>query len=250
MKKNQTPTLYQQGRKFDSQFDKLSFKKSFWLVFSAIVVVQVAQFALTVSYGFDLKKFPSEFYLYAEIGTIIWFVALVLIVIYDLRIQNISLEKVFNFDFSITKERIPQIIKYFSACAIFVFLISFLTTETELQLEHKTTTTIVLTFITTVLMAPICEEMVFRGYLYTSMFSSFKRKRERMVVNAMLFACAHVFLIEFIVGATIPYYIFVLGYLLAKLYEESRSIIPCILLHSLNNSLVFGIDLVKSNHLI
>ena len=233
----------------DSQINKLNFKRSFWLIFSAIVVMQVAQFLLTASYGFDLEKFPPEFYLYAEIGSIIWFIALVIIVIYDMRIQNMPFGKIFNFDISIAKERTPQVIKYFAGCALFVLAVSFLTTGTELQLEYQTTTTIFLTLITTVILAPICEEMVFRGYLYTSMFSSFKRKRERMIVNAMLFAGAHVFLIEFIVGATVPYYIFVLGYLLAKLYEESRSVMPCIILHSLNNSMVFGIDIIKSSYL-
>ena len=71
-----------------------------------------------------------------------------------------------------------------------------------------------------------------------------------MVVNAMLFACAHVLLVEFIWGAAIPYYIFALGYLIAKLYEESRSIGPCIILHGLNNGLVFCIDLVKMNYFL
>jgi len=37
----------------------------------------------------------------------------------------------------------------------------------------------------------------------------------------------------------------VLGYLIAKLYQDSRSVLPGIALHVLNNALVAGIDLIK-----
>lgn len=215
-------------------------------MFAAIAALQIYNFLLAAYYGFDVQNFPPEFYLHSNLGGIVWFIALLVCVIYDLRVHEIPPMKVFNFDLFITKKWIPKILKYFSGCGVFVLAISFLTTQTELRLEYQTSITIFFTFIITVMVAPICEEIAFRGYLYTAMFPSFKRKKERMVVNAMLFACAHVFLIEFVVGANIPYYIFILGYLLAKLYEESRSIIPCILLHSLNNSLVFCIDLIKT----
>lgn len=230
-------------------FERLNFKKSFWLIFTAIATIQIYNFSLAAYYGFDFKKFPQEFYLKSELGGIVWFIALLIVVIYDLQCQKIPPGEVFNFDLSITKKWLPKILKYFSGCTAFVVTMSFVTSETELHLEYKTDITIFLTFITVVILAPICEEMAFRGYLYTAMFSRFKRKKERMVVNAMLFACAHVLLIEFIFGANIPYYIFILGYLLAKLYEESRSVIPCILLHSLNNGLVFCIDIIKTFYL-
>jgi hypothetical protein len=79
------------------------------------------------------------------------------------------------------------------------------------------------------------------------MFNHFKRKKERIVVNAMLFSAAHVFLITFFIGAEIPYYIFVLGYFLAKLYENHYTLIPCIILHSINNLIVLMIETVRMN---
>ena len=82
-----------------------------------------------------------------------------------------------------------------------------------------------------------------------AMLSKFKRKKERIIVNAMFFSAAHVFLFEFLIGATVPFYIFILGFFLAKLYEEYRSVLPCILLHFLNNALVFAIDFAKVKHL-
>ena len=77
------------------------------------------------------------------------------------------------------------------------------------------------------------------------MLGTFKRKRERLVVNAMLFAAAHVFIVFFLLGASVPYYIFILGYLLASLYEETRSILPSVALHFLNNAFVLAIDVYK-----
>lgn len=227
------------------RYRTLRFKNTFWIVFVGVLIIQIYSFTLATLYGFNVNNFPHEYFLYHEIGGIVWFFLFVGMAIYDIRSRGIKLNKLFRFDFKLNKKLITQIVKYFFGCAAFILTISFITIETELKLEYQTQFTIALTFITAVILAPICEEMIFRGYLYSSMFSTFKRKKERMVVNAMIFAGAHVFLISFFVGATVPYYIFVIGYLLAKLYEETRSVIPCIVLHSLNNGLVFGIDVLK-----
>ena len=91
----------------------------------------------------------------------------------------------------------------------------------ELGLDSHTEEVQALTFLVIIVVSPIVEEMIFRGYLYSAMIPAFKREKERMVVNAMLFAGAHVFLAAFLLGALVPYYIFVLGFLLARLYEIS-----------------------------
>ena len=151
----------------------------------------------------------------------------------------------YKIDFEILKRHLPQTLKYFAGTAIFVILLSFISPETELQLEEQRTAIIILMLLTATVIAPVCEELVFRGYLYSAMIPVFKREKERLVVNAMLFASAHVFLIAFALGETVPYYIFILGYFIAKLYEDSKSVLPGILLHLLNNSLVAIIDLIK-----
>ena len=223
---------------------RLNFSRSFWIILSGIATLQVFELILAAYYGVD-RDFSTDYYVIQNIGGAIWSIAFVMVVVGDLRRNSILLQTVFRLDLSIATLRIGDVLKYFLGCSIFVIVMSFLFPENELHLEHQTSSTILMIFISVVVIAPICEELIFRGYLYTSMLSGFKRKRERMVVNAMLFACAHVFLIQLLVQATIPFYIFILGYLLAKLYEESRSVIPCILLHGLNNGLIFGLEFAK-----
>lgn len=248
--KNAAPpdnTASQTGEIVQLEFPQLNFNHSFWIVFAGIAVGQIYGLILAAAYGFDLEKLPPDYYWYSEGGGIIWYFGFLTMVIYDLRRLEIPAKKLFNINYPVLQERILQVLKYFLGCAIFVIASSFLSKESELNLENQTPPLILLAFVTTVITAPLFEEMIFRGYLYTAMFTSFKRKKERMVVNAMLFAAAHVFLVSFILGAEIPYYIFVIGYLLARLYEETRSIMPGILLHALNNLLVFGLEILKMN---
>ena len=225
---------------------KLTFKRSFSIIFALIVLNQAFSLVLALHYGFDIDVYPPEFYLVTEIGGVIWFIMLAATVTYDLHHHDMSIGGVFNFDLSVLRSYSGKTLKYFLGCAIFVVAMSSVNSETELQLQNQSLLTLIMTFLTTVIMAPIVEEMAFRGYLYQSMYETFTRKKERLVVNAMLFSAAHVFLVQFLIGATVPYYIFVLGYLLALLYEESRSILPCISLHGLNNVLVFAIDSIKT----
>jgi len=180
-----------------------------------------------------------------EVISITWYVLSIILIHYSFTNQGLNPWLFYKIDLELLKKHLPQTLKYFTGTAIFVILLSLISSETELQLEEQNSTLIVLMIVTATIIAPVCEEMVFRGYLYSSMIPVFKRDRERLVVNAMLFAAAHVFFIVFALGGTVPYYIFVLGYLIAKLYQDSKSILPCILLHVLNNSLVAVIDLIK-----
>jgi len=226
----------------------LSFKNAFWWIFGIIVFIQIFQFISTLIYGIDGDEIPPEFMLYSEFMAIIWYILSVFIINNNIHSQKCKSSDLYNFDFPVLMRYLPDTIKYFIGTAVFVLLLSFISAETELQLENQPITVLLLSFLVTVIIAPIAEEIMFRGYLYSSMLSTFKRKKERLVVNAMIFSAAHVFFVSFILGADIPYYIFVLGYLIALLYENSRSILPCIVLHALNNGLVFTIDIIKLNY--
>ncbi len=223
----------------------LNFNRAILLVALAIFTSQLYSLVLSSAYSMTSEGLPEEYYFYSEIGVIAWYVLLLGIVLWDVRSQALLPVNLFRFDFSHLWAYLNTVLGSFGGCAVAVLFLSTLSKETESGLEYQTTLLRGLSFLTTVILAPIFEELIFRGYLYTSMLTAFKRERERLVVNAMLFAAAHVFLAEFLLGAEIPYYIFVLGYLLAKLYERSRSVLPCILLHSLNNGLVFAIDMAK-----
>ena len=80
--------------------------------------------------------------------------------------------------------------------------------------------------------APICEEVCFRGMLFAGI-------RERMpsfaaaLVSGLIFGALHA-----TTGVTAVPPLVVLGAVLALLYERTGSIVPGILLHMLNNSIV------------
>jgi membrane protease YdiL (CAAX protease family) len=79
--------------------------------------------------------------------------------------------------------------------------------------------------------APIAEEIFFRGYLYAGLRSRLGLGWG-LVLSALLFAVLHV-----IPGVIPP--IFLLGLILATVYEYSGSLWPAILLHSAINTLAF-----------
>ena len=88
------------------------------------------------------------------------------------------------------------------------------------------------------LLAPVCEEFFFRGFCFTALRRSFG-----LVVGAVLtgavFGLIHA-------GGTEPEFLVplgVLGALLCLLYWRTGSIIPCMVLHALNNSIALGVAL-------
>lgn len=84
----------------------------------------------------------------------------------------------------------------------------------------------------TVVVTPFIEEVYFRGFLFKGLLLHHK-PWIAYVVSALLFALLHPPL-----AAVIQ--VFIVGLLLAYTLKETRSIWPCVLIHALNNALVFG----------
>jgi membrane protease YdiL (CAAX protease family) len=83
--------------------------------------------------------------------------------------------------------------------------------------------------------APVCEELFFRGYLFGAL-----RRHGLLVaagVTGLAFGLAHV--LSSPIGFIVP--LAGLGVLLCLLYERTGSLYPCIALHALNNSVAFGV---------
>jgi membrane protease YdiL (CAAX protease family) len=88
-----------------------------------------------------------------------------------------------------------------------------------------------LSFIALVLIPPIIEEVVFRGFV----FPAFARRWgvwAGAITSSILFGLAHL-------QGNVGVYTVVLGLLLCLMYVKLRSIVPGILLHMLNNYLAF-----------
>ena len=86
-------------------------------------------------------------------------------------------------------------------------------------------------------LAPIAEELFFRGFCFTAL-----RRRLGMLPAAaatgIIFGAIHLGGTE--VEFVVPLMVF--GFMLCLLYVWTKSIVPCIVLHALNNSLALGVS--------
>jgi membrane protease YdiL (CAAX protease family) len=94
-------------------------------------------------------------------------------------------------------------------------------------------------FITAGILAPLFEEVVFRGFLLPSL-TRYLSVGEAIIVSSLLFAIAHLSLSE-ILPLT------VLGIVLGVVYTRSRNLLSAILLHSLwNSATLLGLFILAS----
>ena len=87
----------------------------------------------------------------------------------------------------------------------------------------------------TCVIAPICEEFLFRGFIFTAL-SSWRGPWPAALITGLLFGGVHA-------GSApavdlLP--LAALGFGLCLLYRYTGSLYPCMIAHSLNNSLAFG----------
>jgi uncharacterized protein len=100
---------------------------------------------------------------------------------------------------------------------------------------NEGTALLLLSALLTCVVAPICEEFLFRGFIFQAL-SSWRGPWPAAVLTGLLFGGVHA-------GSApavdlVPLAAF--GFGLCLLYRYSRSLYPCIAAHSLNNSLAFG----------
>jgi membrane protease YdiL (CAAX protease family) len=100
---------------------------------------------------------------------------------------------------------------------------------------NETTSLLVLSAALTCVIAPICEEFLFRGYVFTAL-RGWRGTWPAAVITGLVFGGVH--------AGSAPALDLVplaaLGFGLCVLYRYSGSLYPCIVAHSLNNSLAFA----------
>ncbi len=101
----------------------------------------------------------------------------------------------------------------------------------EMVLSSKNSWALFILFLTTVLLAPLFEEFVFRGTLLPVLVNQ-QGRFIGVVISALIFALAHLS-----VGEMPP--LFVLGIGLALLRLSSGRLLPCMIMHSLWNGVTF-----------
>jgi membrane protease YdiL (CAAX protease family) len=84
-------------------------------------------------------------------------------------------------------------------------------------------------FVLIAVVPAVCEELLFRGFLLSSLRTS-ARKWTAIIAAAAIFGVFHFFLFKFAVTAS-------LGVLLGYLCWQSRSVVPAIIAHLLHNSI-------------
>src|SRR5579862_2175160 len=100
---------------------------------------------------------------------------------------------------------------------------------------NETTSLLLLSAALTCVVAPICEEFLFRGYVFTAL-RSWRGTWPAAVITGLLFGAVH--------AGSAPALDLVplagLGFGLCLLCRYTGSLYPCIVAHSLNNSLAFS----------
>jgi membrane protease YdiL (CAAX protease family) len=86
-------------------------------------------------------------------------------------------------------------------------------------------------------LAPVAEEFFFRGYFFSAL-RAWKGPLLAAVLTGIVFGAIHAG------SAPLPFLVplMVFGFVLCLIYWRTRSLYPCIALHSLNNSLAFGVS--------
>jgi uncharacterized protein len=97
----------------------------------------------------------------------------------------------------------------------------------------KSTVALVFVAILVCVVAPMAEEFFFRGFFFTAIRSSLGLW-PAAIITGLVFGLIH-FKLEFLAPLA------VLGFALCLLYAKTGSLLPCIALHCLNNSLAFGV---------
>jgi len=144
---------------------------------------------------------------------------------YDLGIRSFNLLKgVFLLIFGI----IVTFIIHITYNAIFRSIIPWDTGQTKImQLIENENISIIMLFIVAVIIAPFCEELFFRGFLYPA-FKKKMRVLPAMFLSSILFAVFHF-------EPAVLILLLGMGFVLAFIYEKTGSLIPSILLHLLYN---------------
>lgn len=94
--------------------------------------------------------------------------------------------------------------------------------------------------ISTVLFAPICEELFFRGILLKGLLSNNIKSYKAIIFSSFLFGIVHMNPWQFIGGM-------IIGTIFGIIYFYTKSLFNCIFLHSLNNFIAI-ISLLKEKN--
>ncbi len=101
---------------------------------------------------------------------------------------------------------------------------------------QESTVNLVLVIVMITVVAPIGEELFFRGYFFSAL-RNWRGWIPAAVITGLVFGAIHIGSAP--IGFTVPLAVF--GFGLCLLYERTGSLYPCIALHALNNALALAL---------
>jgi membrane protease YdiL (CAAX protease family) len=99
------------------------------------------------------------------------------------------------------------------------------------------TVNLVLVVVIIAILAPLGEELLFRGYVFGAL-RNWKGWVPAAVITGLVFGAVHIGSSP--IGYALPLAVF--GFGLCALYQWTGSLYPCIALHAVNNSFALGVD--------
>ena len=149
-----------------------------------------------------------------------------------LIISLIILIKRVNF-YGLTKAENPKKFLYF----IPLIVISLFNLRNGIHINKPTNE--IIFFIITMVNAGFLEEMIFRGFLFKMMEKD--NVKSAIIVSSITFGIGHIVNLlngaDFVPTLLQVCYAIAIGYMLVMVFYKSKSIIPCIIFHSVFNSL-------------
>lgn len=129
-------------------------------------------------------------------------------------------------------------VAFFLFSSIWAAILHVSTKEELLKTLGANESVVLLAFsaLLTTVIAPICEETLFRGYVFAAL-SKWRGWIPAAVVTGVLFGLVHAGSAP--AADLVP--LAALGFMLCWLYRVTSSLYPCIATHSLNNSIAFGV---------
>lgn len=92
---------------------------------------------------------------------------------------------------------------------------------------------VAIVIVATLIVAPLAEEMVYRGYVLQALLERV-RAPSAAVLSALVFSSIHIG-----IGIGLAVYTFFGALLLAYLYVKFKSVYPCVLMHLMNNIVAY-----------
>ncbi|MCG6970847.1 MAG: CPBP family intramembrane metalloprotease [Gammaproteobacteria bacterium] len=158
-----------------------------------------------------------------------------------LKYKNIGYQQLFHFSRSSVQSTVavfalPLLLicygEYYLLSDIDAYLMSWRPMSTdELDMLTRMIDTGLASFVIVCLVAPVVEEMLFRGLILRGFMNNYSPVKS-ILLSSLLFAAFHLNVYQFVTA-------FIVGCLLGWIYIKARSLWPCIIHHALINSTAF-----------